>query len=157
MRLRAVALAGLSVLLLAGCGVAYAAIPDSDDGEIHACRADAWGGALRVIDAEASATCAAGETELVWNQVGPQGPAGPMLPTYVKVVNIPNTNTAITFQVDCNSGDKLLSGSAFRVSGTVAATIRDYALNTGSEPVGIVFRVESFAEYTASAVCMDLP
>lgn len=62
-------------LLVAGGGAAIAAIPDSDDGEIHGCYDKS--GTLRVIDAQAGATCTTGkETALVWNQEGPQGDPG---------------------------------------------------------------------------------
>src|SRR3954449_3309144 len=58
----------------AGAAVGVAAIP-SADGTIHACVTTATG-AVRIIDAEAGATCTAGtETNLVWNQTGPAGPA----------------------------------------------------------------------------------
>ena len=63
-------------LLVAGGGAAVAAIPDSDDAEIHGCYTTRTG-ALRVIDAEAGETCnASKETALVWNQEGPQGDPG---------------------------------------------------------------------------------
>src|SRR4051812_2840902 len=63
----------------AGAAVGVAAIP-SADGTIHACVTTATG-AVRIIDAEAGATCTAGtETNLVWNQTGPAGPAGPAGP-----------------------------------------------------------------------------
>src|SRR3954451_3812052 len=59
----------------AGAAVGVAAIP-SADAPIHACVTTATG-AVRIIDAEAGATCTAGtETNLVWNQTGPAGPAG---------------------------------------------------------------------------------
>jgi hypothetical protein len=63
-------------LLVAGGGAAVAAVPDSDDGEIHGCYST--NGTLRVIDAQAGATCNSkkGETALVWNQQGPQGDPG---------------------------------------------------------------------------------
>jgi type VI secretion system secreted protein Hcp len=63
----------------AGAAVGVAAIP-SADGTIHACVTTATG-AVRIIDAEAGATCTApGEKDLVWNQQGPAGPAGPAGP-----------------------------------------------------------------------------
>src|SRR3954466_3378070 len=62
-----------------GAAVGVAAIP-SADGTIHACVTTATG-AVRIIDAEAGATCTAGtETNLVWNQTRPAGPAGPAGP-----------------------------------------------------------------------------
>jgi hypothetical protein len=64
-------------LALAG-GVAYATIPDSG-GVIHACRLKGIG-TLRAIDSDAGQKCSGLETELDWNQRGPQGPAGPQGP-----------------------------------------------------------------------------
>ena len=72
-------LAVLGISALVGIGAASAAIPDSGDGEIHACRANI-GGQLRVIDAESGSSCIPNETELVWNQEGPQGVQGPVGP-----------------------------------------------------------------------------
>lgn len=64
--------------LVLATGAAMAAIPDSG-GVIHGCyRLD---GLLRVIDKEAGQTCRPSETELSWNQTGPQGPQGPAGPT----------------------------------------------------------------------------
>jgi type VI secretion system secreted protein Hcp len=70
------------VVLGAGTAVAIAAIPSSSDGVIHGCyrtTSTATGqtvGALRVVDADAAQTCAAGEATLTWNQQGPAGPPG---------------------------------------------------------------------------------
>jgi hypothetical protein len=57
--------------------VGYAAIP-SADGTISACRDGQ--GRLKVIDAEAGATCSSGQQAMKWNQQGPQGPVGPQGP-----------------------------------------------------------------------------
>ena len=71
-----------TVLLLAtvgaiiiGTGVATGAIPGGD-GSIAACY-KVKGGALRVIDSDSGANCAADEVRLSWSQKGPVGPAGP--------------------------------------------------------------------------------
>jgi type VI secretion system secreted protein Hcp len=64
-----------------GAAVGVAAIP-SADGTIHACVAA--DGTVHIIDAEAGATCPAGDKAVVWNQQGPPGatgPAGPQGPT----------------------------------------------------------------------------
>jgi hypothetical protein len=94
-------------LLVAGGGAAVAAIPDSDDGEIHGCYSTRPGstGNLRVIDAQAGETCAKGETALVWNQQGPQGPPGP---TAAGTASTPGTPAAspdgdLTLAVDVNA------------------------------------------------------
>jgi hypothetical protein len=54
---------------------ATGAIPGGD-GTITACY-EIKGGAVRVIDADSGATCAADEVKLSWSQRGPAGPAGP--------------------------------------------------------------------------------
>ncbi|MEX2193929.1 MAG: hypothetical protein WD844_01465 [Thermoleophilaceae bacterium] len=61
-------------------GVAGAAIPDSDDDEIHACHQKNQG-QLRVIDAEDGDECRPSERPLAWNQEGPQGEVGPRGPS----------------------------------------------------------------------------
>jgi hypothetical protein len=65
-------LAALAAAAAVG-SVGYAAIP-SADGTISACRDTQ--GRLKVIDAEAGATCASGQQAMKWNQQGPQGPRG---------------------------------------------------------------------------------
>lgn len=62
-------------VVVAGATVAVATIPHSISGVITGCYANR-NGALRVIDAQAGQTCARGETQISWNQTGPQGPAG---------------------------------------------------------------------------------
>ena len=66
--------------LLTVVAVAGAAIPDSTDGEIHACYQKNQG-QLRVIDAEEGQTCRPAEKSLVWNQEGVQGETGPRGPS----------------------------------------------------------------------------
>jgi hypothetical protein len=70
-------LVGLTAAALAG-GVAYATIPDSA-GVIHTCYSKATG-TWRPIDSP-SEKCKSGETQLDFNQRGPQGPAGPQGPS----------------------------------------------------------------------------
>jgi hypothetical protein len=70
----------VAVLLVLAAGIAGAAIPDSDDGEIHGCFQKNQG-QLRVIDAEGGATCRPSEESLTWNQQGVQGPSGPRGPS----------------------------------------------------------------------------
>jgi hypothetical protein len=74
-----VGLAVTAVLVLA-VGIAGAAIPDSSDGEIHGCYKKNQG-QLRVIDAEAGATCLPSELALAWSQTGPTGATGATGPT----------------------------------------------------------------------------
>lgn len=68
-----VAVAGL---MAGSVAVGLAAIPDSTSGVITGCYKTS-NGALRVIDAEAGATCGNSEMTIYWNQQGPQGPQGP--------------------------------------------------------------------------------
>jgi hypothetical protein len=69
-------LAALAALL---AGVAYATIPDAD-GQIDAC-ADRGAGQLRVINAQAGATCKNSETPLSWSTVWPRGCGRPSVAT----------------------------------------------------------------------------
>jgi len=68
----AVAAAGVAALVLGG-GVALATIPGAD-GVIHTCYPRS-GGPLRIID-PAQSSCGTGESQLNFNQTGPQGPMG---------------------------------------------------------------------------------
>lgn len=72
-RLSIGSIVGLFLALLLGA-VALAAIPGAG-GVITGCY-DTKSGALRVIDAQAGKACSKSETQLTWNQVGPQGPKG---------------------------------------------------------------------------------
>ena len=66
----------LTVGLFAGSfSVGLAAIPDGTTGVITGCYRMSTG-ALRVVDAEAGATCGNSEMTVHWNQKGPQGPRG---------------------------------------------------------------------------------
>jgi hypothetical protein len=58
--------------------IASASVPDSD-GVIHSCYSQAKG-TWHPIDSP-NQSCGKGETELAWNQTGPQGPEGPTGPT----------------------------------------------------------------------------
>jgi hypothetical protein len=71
-RTLAVGAASLAALVVGG-GVALATIPGTD-GVIHTCYAKS-GGALRIID-PAQSSCGTGESQLTFNQTGPQGPMG---------------------------------------------------------------------------------
>jgi hypothetical protein len=66
---------GAALALGIGGGIAVADIPSSSDGTISACRIQATG-VLRVINAEAGATCKKGEVPLEWNQQGVPGKDG---------------------------------------------------------------------------------
>ena len=70
----------VAAALLAVAAVAGAAIPDSDDGEIHGCFQKNQG-QLRVVDAEGGEACRPSEESLVWNQEGVEGETGPRGPS----------------------------------------------------------------------------
>jgi hypothetical protein len=74
MRLGRWSVAGALVVLGVGGAFAFGAIPGTG-GEISGCYSNT-SGSLRVIDAQAGATCASGQTALRWNQTGPTGPKG---------------------------------------------------------------------------------
>jgi len=103
-----------------------AAIPDSS-GVIHACRSSN-NGSLRVIDS-ANQTCKAGETELTWNQTGPQGPVG-----------FPGTNGDITAYFRVNADNTIDTASMRNVTsylfndGTGFSSIQGYCLQVSFEP-----------------------
>jgi hypothetical protein len=103
---RTTALIAIVALFLVG-GVAWAAIPGSN-GVITGCRHNSTG-ALRVIDAEAGATCAGNETQLTWNQQGPQGPAG-IVGFYSRSSEqtVPGSSNQ-TIGMDCLAGDIAVS------------------------------------------------
>jgi hypothetical protein len=70
-----VVLGAAVVLVLAAVGgVSYGSIPDSGTGVITGCYITTGtnAGRLRVIDAQAGATCLATETSLTWNSRGPR-------------------------------------------------------------------------------------
>jgi Collagen triple helix repeat (20 copies) len=72
--------AALAAFAIAG-GIAYATIPESSTGIIHTCYSQSLG-TWRPIDTQANPPqkCKSGETQLDFNQKGPQGPAGPVGP-----------------------------------------------------------------------------
>ena len=96
-----------AVGVLAAVGVAGAAIPDSDDGEIHAC-AQKNNGQLRVIDAESGDSCRGSESSITWNQRGPSDAfsrwhdaqkAVPSTYGTVLELDVPDGNFAVTATV----------------------------------------------------------
>ena len=82
-----VAYLALTVALTLTAGIAYSAIPDSNN-VIHGCYINS-SGALRVIDTDASGVCRVGETALDWNQQGPPGVPGAQGPQGAKGVQGP--------------------------------------------------------------------
>jgi hypothetical protein len=117
-----------ALLVIVGATVAFAAIPHSATGVITGCRHNSTG-ALRVIDAEAGATCAGNETQLTWNQTGPAGPQsltelfrvqgsqGPLL----------QPNESATVRARCPDGKAVISGgySSLQVPVIIERSIPD--------------------------------
>jgi hypothetical protein len=100
-----------AAFLALAAGVAYSAIPSSS-GTITACKDNK--GVLKVIDAEAGATCNANQQLLTWNQQGPAGPAGPAGISGYQVVSSmteggPN-NSAVTAMASCPEGKVPIGG-----------------------------------------------
>jgi hypothetical protein len=73
MHRKLISLAAVAIAVAAVSGLGYAAIPSSS-GVISACKDNK--GALKVIDAEAGATCPGSQQLLEWGKQGPQGPPG---------------------------------------------------------------------------------
>jgi hypothetical protein len=80
MKLRHLLIAAGLAGLVAGGGIATAAIPDSDD-VIHACY-DATSGQVRIVDSETGSPkgCGKNEIALDWNHQGPKGDQGDVGP-----------------------------------------------------------------------------
>jgi hypothetical protein len=140
-------------LLVAGGGVAAAAIPDSDDGEIHGCYANR-NGALRVVDDQAGETCnASKETALVWNQQGPPGtPGTPGTPGSAGASALPGRATGGSFtaaQAAAANGTSALASSPQSVdqlSPNAIIVARDLVVTT---------RIVGTAEETATFTLLD--
>jgi hypothetical protein len=69
------AVAGAAVIGGVSTALVQAAIPSSNDGQVHACYRNSASltqpkGSLKVIDSDAGATCASGETALNWGSSG---------------------------------------------------------------------------------------
>jgi hypothetical protein len=128
-------------LLVAGGGAAVAAIPDSDDGEIHGCYNNR-NGDLRVIDAEAGENCGSRETALTWNQQGPPGTPGSAgasaLTGRVNLVDIPGSLAGTQRFADpsgTSSPNENLS-SVEHLSPNATIVGRDLAVKAFVDPAG---------------------
>ena len=116
----AITAAAVSVLLLAGAAVAYAAIPNPTTGVISGCYTNSSPHILRVIDTAKTAKCPTGTTALNWNQAGPPGPTGPSgtsAETYVQdeyEFQAGQTPPAVeSGTANCPSGDVATGGGYF--------------------------------------------
>ena len=70
---------GAVAAVLAGGGVAMAAIPSTATGKITAC-VNKQSAAVRIIDSQAGKRCKPTEKTVTWNAVGPRGATGPAGP-----------------------------------------------------------------------------
>lgn len=96
----------VAAAVAAVAGVAYGAIP-SANGTITAC-VDSKG-AVKVIDAEAGATCGAGKQTLTWNKQGKDGVSGR------EVVTLETPSNSVDYkalQVNCPAGKVPVGGGA---------------------------------------------
>ena len=80
--------AGSVAAVLAGGGIAVAAIPSTTTGKITAC-VDKQSAAVRIIDSQAGKRCKATEKTVTWNAVGRQGATGPAGPAGLPVSGVP--------------------------------------------------------------------
>ena len=97
-------------LLALAAGVSYAAIPSSN-GTITGC-VGPNGGDLKVINAEAGASCSKGQTQLSWNQQGPAGQNGVSgYETVTAKSDVDSTHDKTVF-ASCPPGKKALGGGA---------------------------------------------
>lgn len=119
---RALIVIGAALALGIGGGVAVAQIP-STDGTITACMTPP-AGTVRLIDAEAGATCKKGEKLVTWNEAGQPGTNGVSGYEVVRDEGIQTTSTggfiAFSQGVACPAGKKMLGwfASGFNVPGT---------------------------------------
>lgn len=153
---RIAAALGTLAILGGAAGLASAAIPDSNDAEIHACLHKPTG-MIRLIDKEAGETCGPGFTEITWNQTGPAGPVGPKGDTGAKgdkgatgdsgllSVYVKHEYSTIGpggyggSNAICDSGDVATGGGFMFVNGQHDVAVIDnspYQLGTSSTPTG---------------------
>jgi hypothetical protein len=112
-----VALVGAGAMAAVG-SVAYATIPDSTSGVIHSCYSQSLG-TWRPIDYPTQ-KCKSGETQLDFNQRGPQGPTGPAGPAGKDGVSITSTSLAQGDPNCVNGGSRFdsASGTTYACNGT---------------------------------------
>lgn len=147
----------VTVLLIAVSGISYgvasASIPDSDDGEIHACRVTGDAGNTRIIDKQAGASCHSYETEVVWDS---------KLKGHEIVTNtgtVPATNPArATITATCPSGKKVMGGGwteADEVNGPVLEKYSSYPDTSSSWSVRFWKNGGVNKDATVYAICVS--
>jgi hypothetical protein len=111
--LRNTLLAGLLVTaaLVSLAGLAYAAIP-AGNGTISACKDNK--GTLKVIDAEAGASCPSNQQQLTWNQQGPPGVSGYEVVHGSEAVAVGDWQVFVAM---CPPGKKVVGGGVYSTTG----------------------------------------
>jgi hypothetical protein len=147
----------LAALFMVAGGIAYAAIPGAD-GTINGCykRSD---GTLRVIDAEAGATCKPSETAIAWSQTGPPGEdAGPVrIATISQSATIPAA-TIGGIDVVCPSGMIAVGGGYnFNTPGANIVVWKNVQSSSSARVWEVGFRNDSNNAWLVSAYALCSP
>lgn len=169
-----IVLAIAALLIIVGATVAFAAIPHSTTGVITGCyKTNApLQGSVRVVDAEAGASCPSGYTQLAWSQTGPQGPTGPQGATGPSGVSglewvvEPNVEIAggtpgQSVEVDCPSGKAPINGSFEATSSDI--TLWTSHPSSHSLPSGGFWQMKFANSHenprfvTVAVLCINLP
>lgn len=126
-------------LFFIGLGFVQAAIPDTS-GVIHGCYKNS-NGSLRIFD-DAVDACSSNETELTWNQTGPQGPPGPSNSSFVESKRLfvphtyPNGDIYYPFLAIPEFGEITVAcGSFDRPDGSIGGVNKGKFLNTSGQTV----------------------
>ena len=137
---RVLAVIGAALVLMIGGAVAYAAIPAAD-GTITACMLKP-GGTIRLIDAEAGATCKKTEQKVEWNQEGQPGPPGVLSPDDLyTATNNGGEDVLAGFDAYslCDVGDTVLGAITMHVSGSTRWELNEIEHTaTGAEGMGLL-------------------
>lgn len=160
-RIRTLIVASIVLVLGIGGGVAIADIPSSDDGTITACMLKP-GGTIRLIDAEAGATCKKGETKVAWNADGQPGQDG--VSGYEIVTNDKSPGVGFLGEAaHCPEGKKVVGGGASAIDENgneitlnVFNILNSYPINEGTAwAVAWTLSSNSFAsDVRVHAICV---
>lgn len=153
MKLNKKIVAGVAgALILGGASAAYAAIPDSDDTEYHACIANTGPvRAVYAIDKEGGESCAAGYTEKTWSGATPTKPS---MKIVKKSTLSGGSGGAFTIAGNCGLGQGYVATAVgYKITpaspqsiGDVDVTIYEESLNPdGSDPGAFFIRANSHA------------
>ena len=171
----------LGGLVVAAAGsIAWAAVPDGAN-MVHGCYASGstgrtGGAALSVIDSDRGGKCGRGQTELVFNQRGPQGPPGPASATGLYILNSGTVTVGGALEDTngwtsawCDQGDVIQSGGFLRNQSGPGGTWDPQGEIVGSFPAedGFTQALDGWTVgwmngapgewFVAYAVCVDNP